>query len=157
MQANAFVTPLIFPGNLQIIPSLRKDLKDRRKPVLVHFFLSFLSSHEIWLISDNYVLFYEICTYLTSNSLMSTYRVKNICILNPEIKIRLAGEWFNKSGNRECISSVCIPSECVATSWRQYKSITLVLIVKGSVICLAGAGIGSLDVVSHQVRQPSSL
>ena len=77
---------------------------------------------------------------------MNAYRVKNICILNSEIKTRLASEWFNKSGDRECISSVCMPSGCVATSWRQSKSNILVLILQGPVICLAGAGIGSLEV-----------
>ena len=41
VQASVFVTPLIFPGNLEIIPPLRKNLKDRRKPGSVHSFLSY--------------------------------------------------------------------------------------------------------------------
>lgn len=146
VQSNGVMAPLIFPGNLQIRPSLKKILGIKQKPGSALSFLRFLSSHGLRLTSDHYVPFYAIYAYLTSNSFLSACDSKNICILNSDTNTRLANEWFNKSGHRVQISSICMPPEYVATSWQKYKNDILKKIPQEVDICLVGAGIGSLEV-----------
>ena len=146
VQANGFVAPLIFPGNLQIHPSLKKILGIKEKPGSALSFLNLISSHGIRLVPNNYIPFYAIYAYLTSNSFLSACNGKNICILNSDINTRIASVWFNEGGRRVRISSVCMPSEYVATSWQQYKNDILEKIPQEVDICLVGAGIGSLEV-----------
>ena len=118
VQTNDIVAPLIFPGNLQIRPSLKKYLGMKEKPGSALSFLNLISSHGIRLVQDNYIPFPAIYAYLTSNSFLSACDGKNICILSPDINARVASEWFNKSGNGVRVSSVCVPSEYLATSYK---------------------------------------
>ncbi len=148
VQTNGFMAPLVFPGNLQFRPSLKKILGIKEKPGSSLSFIRFLSSHGIHLAPDSYIPFYAIYAYLTSNKFLSACDGRSICILNSDINIEAANEWFNKSDSRVRISSVCMPSEYVATSWKQYKNDILPQIPRETDICLVGAGIGSLEVCS---------
>ena len=146
VQTKGFLAPLIFPGNLQFRPSLKKMLGLKEKPGSALSFIRFLSSHGIRLAPDHYVPFYAIYAYLTSNTFLSACAGKNICILNSDLNMKFANEWFNKGSSEARISSVCIPSEYVATSWQHYKNDILLQIPRETDICLVGAGIGSLEV-----------
>jgi hypothetical protein len=146
VQTNGFMAPLIFPANLQFRPSLKKILGIKEKPGSSLSFIRLLSSYGIHLASDSYIPFYAIYAYLTSNKFLSACNGRSICILNSDINMEAANEWFNKGGSRVRISSVCMPSEYVATSWKQYKNDILSQIPRETDICLVGAGIGSLEV-----------
>ena len=146
VQAKGFIAPLIFPGNLQFSPSLKKILGLKEKPGSALSFIRLLSSHGIRLTPDHYIPFYAIYAYLTSNTFLSACGGKNICILNSDLNMKLANEWFNKGGSGARVSYVCIPSEYVAISWQQYKNDILLQIPRETDICLVGAGIGSLEV-----------
>lgn len=146
VQKKGLLAPLIFPGNLQIRPSLRNLLGLKEKPGSAISFLRFLASRGIKLVSDHYVPFYAIYAYLTSSSFLDACNGKNVCILNSDINIELSSEWFNKYGRKARISAVCVPSEYVATRWHEYKDDVLAKIPGDTDICLVGAGIGSLEV-----------
>ena len=146
LAAGGKMAPLIFPGN-----TIR-----RRKRGLLSFmgrsveepssssFLDFLRANGIALTGQNYVPFYVIYAYLTSESFARLVDGRTLLILNSDFNPEACRSWFTRFSSRPRIVFTKIPAEYVATRWESMRDVILEQVPVATDLCLAGAGVGAL-------------
>ena len=140
------MAPLVFPGNIE---SSRKKgifsfLNSFKKALTASSFWDFLGRNEIDINGNNYLPFYAVYAYLTSEAFARTVDGKKLCILNSEYNREMCRRWFAVFSSRPEIVFTEIPAEYVATRWDTIKEDVLGRVPPDVDICLVGAGVGAL-------------
>jgi len=139
------IAPLIFPGNIKTEEKKYfLFFQTSRKNISATEFLDFLYQNQTMLNRDNYIPFYAVYAYLTSEPFAKLMNGKRICIVSSEYNGDRCREWFERFSSRPFISFVEIPDSYVATRWDTMKAEILDRIPDDTDICLVGAGVGAL-------------
>jgi hypothetical protein len=139
------MAPLIFPGNIGLgrkrgfISFFR-----RSEEVSSASFLNFLQGHGIALTGENYIPFYAVYAYLTSEAFARLVDGRKLCILNADCNPSACREWFARFASKPEIVFIEIPAEYIATRWETMREDVLEKIPPDTDLCLAGAGVGAL-------------
>ena len=136
---------LIYPGNVRqekkgVFSFFRKSKEDDSALK----FIEFLFNYNIKLTNKNYIPFYIVYAYLTSNDFGNLVNGKSICIISSECNMDACKQWFVKFSSYPDIVFAEIPDSYVATRWESIKEKTLNQIPSDIDLCLVGAGVGSL-------------
>ncbi len=154
LAASGKLAPLIFPGNItrkaKGLFNLFRRSKDESS---ASTFMKFLFGNGIELTAENYIPFYVVYAYLTSEDFMRIVDDKKVCILNSEFNRDSCANWFARFSSRPGIFFVEIPAEYVATRWESMREKILKQIPPDTDLCLVGAGIGSLPVCVDVARR----
>lgn len=139
------LAPLIFPGNTRkkkkgFLSILRRSKNDDSALK----FLDFLAYEGIPLTKTNYIPFYAIYAYLTSQTFANFMSDRKVCIVNSEFHRESCTRWFAAFTSKPEISFAEIPLSYVATKWPSIKENVLGKIPVDTDICLVGAGVGAL-------------
>jgi hypothetical protein len=141
------LSPLIFPGNVtHKKKGLFKFFPRSKEESSAATFLNILFHNEIELTAENYIPFYVVYAYLTSEDFIRLVDGKRVCILNAEFNGESCTKWFARFSSHPYLSFVEIPAEYIATRWEAMKERILKQISPDADICIVGAGIGSLTV-----------
>lgn len=139
------IAPLIYPGNVRQkkngVFSLFRGSKGDGSALK---FIEFLLNHNIELTNKNYIPFYIVYAYLTSNDFGNLVNGKRICIISSKCNMDACMQWFAQFSNHPDIVFTEIPDSYVATRWESMKQNVLSQIPSNIDLCLVGAGIGSL-------------
>ncbi len=140
------MAPLVFPGNIESAgqKGLLSFMKSFRKAPTASSFWDFLGGNEITVTGNNYLPFYAVYAYLTSEAFARAVDGKKLCILNSEYNSEMCRLWFDVFSSRPEIVFVEIPAEYVATRWGRIRADVLGRVPADVDICLAGAGVGAL-------------
>lgn len=139
------VAPLVFPGN---VTAKKKGLfsfirSSGENPSSLEF-INFLKDHQVELDRDNYIPFYVVYAYLTSERFAKTVDGRNVCIINSEYDEESCLRWFERYASRPRLSFVEIPVSYVATRWPSMKEKVLASVPHDTDLCIVGAGVGAL-------------
>ena len=141
------LAPLIFPGNInRKTRGLFTFFHRSKENSSASTFLEFIFHNEIELNAENYVPFYVVYAYLTSEDFIRLVDHKKICVMNSEFNRNSCNNWFGRLSSTPDISFVEIPAEYVATRWDSMKEGIIKQIPPDTELCLVGAGIGALPV-----------
>ncbi|MBU1184891.1 MAG: hypothetical protein KJ663_06905 [Proteobacteria bacterium] len=146
LAAGGKMAPLIFPGNLGR-EKKRGGLSLFRRSVggaSAVSFLNFLHDNGIDLTGENYLPFYVVYAYLTSEAFARLVDGRKLCILNADCNPGACQEWFARFSSRPGIVFAEIPAEYIATQWGTMREGVLEKIPPDTDLCLAGAGVGAL-------------
>ena len=153
------MAPLIFPGNVQ---HKRKSFFSFFKKSNVNdtalTFIDFLFNNKIELTRSNYIPFYVVYAYLTSDQFCKMVDGKTLCIIGSEYSKDFCRKWFSRCSSHPNIHFTKIPEHYVATQWSSIKEGILKQIPPDLDLCLVGAGIGSLLVcvdVAYEFSVPA--
>ncbi|MHB8829914.1 MAG: hypothetical protein ACYC6Q_10355 [Syntrophales bacterium] len=140
------LAPMVFPGNIEPAEGkgLLSFLKSFRKTPTASSFWDFLGRNEISINGNNYLPFYAVYAYLTSEAFARAVDGKKLCILNSEYNREMCRHWFAVFSSRPEIVFIEIPAEYVATRWDEIREDVLGRVPPDVDICLAGAGVGAL-------------
>lgn len=139
------VASLIFPGNVrQKKKGLLSFFSKSREDNSALKFIDFLYDHNVELTNENYLPFYVVYAYLTSEDFGNLVNGKKICIISSECNMDACKQWFARFHSYPNILFAEIPDSYVATRWESIKEKTLNQIPSGIDLCLVGAGVGSL-------------
>lgn len=139
------LAPLIFPGNTRkkekgFFSLLRRSKGDDSALE----FIDFLSGQGISLTESNYIPFYVVYAYLTSQTFTDFINGRKICIVNSEFNRESCTRWFETFSSHPEISFAEIPASYVATQWTSMEKEVLGRIPADIDLCLVGAGVGAL-------------
>ena len=143
------LAPLIFPGNMY--QEAKGFFSFLRKPKLgssASTFVNFLYQNHIKLTGDNYLPFYVVYAYFTSEDFARLVNRKKVCILSSECNMDSCIQWFDRFSSCPEIAFIELPDAYVATRWERMKEDILKRVPVDTNICLVGAGVGALP------RQP---
>lgn len=136
---------LVFPGNTQVEDKRFFSFWRRAKmDSSAITFLDFLFSHGIELEQNNYLPFYVVYAYLTSELFAGLVDKKNVCLINSECQMDSCRQWFARFTSHPALTFVDIPNSYVATQWSSIKEKVLNRIPPKTELCLVGAGVGTL-------------
>ena len=157
LAAGGKMAPLIFPGN--IIHKRKKGLlsffRGPEEPSSISF-LDFLSASDVELNGENYIPFYAVYAYLTSEAFARLVDGRKLGILTSHFDPESCRSWFARFGSRPEIVFMQIPAEYVATRWEEVRDEIMESIPPDADLCLAGAGAGAL-LVCVDVAQRHSI
>ncbi len=142
---SGLLAPLIFPGNTQ--QEQRSPFSFWRKSKTDSSalnFLDFLFTHGVELNQDNYVPFYVVYAYLTSEHFARRVHHKRVCLIASEFRRDSCQRWFARFSSQPFLSFVQIPESYVATRWTSLSEETLSRIPSGTELAIVGAGVGAL-------------
>jgi hypothetical protein len=147
LASSGMLAPLIFPGNItgKAKKSFKLFRRSKEAPS-ASTFLKILFQNGIDLTSENYVPFYVVYAYLTSEDFIRLVDGKRVCILNAAFNGDSCTDWFARFSSQPDLSFVETPAEYVATRWESMKEGILKQISPETDLCIVGAGIGSLPV-----------
>lgn len=139
------LAPLIFPGNvLHEKKNLFSLFSKSKGDSSALKFLEFLRVNNIKLSGDNYLPFYVVYAYLTSERFCKIVDGRKVNVISSECNKASCRQWFDRFSSRPKISFIEIPDRYVATQWTTIKKDVLGRITPDVDLCLVGAGIGSL-------------
>jgi hypothetical protein len=146
LTAGGKMAPLIFPGNIgrekkRGILSLFRRSEGEASAVS---FLNFLHDNGIDLTGENYLPFYVVYAYLTSEIFAHLVDDRKLCILNADCNPDACRDWFARFASKPEIIFIEIPAEYIATRWGTMREGILEKIPPDTDLCLAGAGVGAL-------------
>lgn len=144
LEVNGLFAPLVFPGNSETKEQNFFSFRKMKRDSSGADFLNFLYNHGISLNPDNYIPFYAVYAYLSSDQFAAIMNGKKICILNSECNPENCRSWFARVNSHPSLTFVEIPAEYVATCWRENKKRILDKIPPDTDLCLVGAGVGAL-------------
>ncbi|MFZ5994744.1 MAG: hypothetical protein ACOYU4_07145 [Thermodesulfobacteriota bacterium] len=137
--------PLIFPGNMhQEAKGFFSFLRKSKQGGSASTFVNFLYQNHIELTGDNYLPFYVVYAYLTSEDFARLVNRKKVCILSSECNMDSCIQWFARFSSCPEIVFTELPDSYVATQWPEMKEDILRRIPLDTDICLVGAGVGAL-------------
>ncbi|MGO9138901.1 MAG: hypothetical protein ACLP9S_11560 [Syntrophales bacterium] len=159
LAVSGVLAPLIFPGNISgKAKKIFKLFPSSKEASSASTFLKLLFQNGIELTAENYIPFYVVYAYLTSEEFMCLVNGKKVCILNAEFNRRSCTDWFAQASSRPDLSFVETPAEYVATQWQSMKEGVMKEIPHDTDLCIVGAGIGALPVcvdVAHKFSIPA--
>lgn len=136
---------LIYPGNVsQEKKGLFSFFRKTKGDDSALKFIDFLYDHNIELTNENYLPFYVVYAYLTSNDFAKLINGKKMCIISSECNMDMCTQWFARFLSYPDIVFIEIPNSYVATRWESIKEKILNQIPSDIDLCLVGAGVGSL-------------
>jgi hypothetical protein len=146
LTAGGKMAPLVFPGNIgrkkkRGILSLFRRSEGEASAVS---FLNFLHDNGIDLTGENYLPFYVVYAYLTSEIFAHLVDDRKLCILNADCNPDACRDWFARFASKPEIIFIEIPAEYIATRWGTMREGILEKIPPDTDLCLAGAGVGAL-------------
>ena len=153
--AQGKMAPLIFPGNMNrrrkkgLLPFFRS----REEEPSAAGFLDFLRENGIRLRDENYIPFYAVYAYLTSDRFARLVNGRKVVILASRFDPEACRSWFARCESRPEIVFVQIPAEYVATRWAGFRDEILNAIPTDASLCLVGAGVGALPVCVDAARR----
>jgi len=156
-----FLAPLVYPGNIGQGDGDRKAgkfwsfLRKKKKEPSAGFFLDFIQREGLALTGGNYIPFYVVYAYLTSDSFARLVHGKKVCILNSDWNEGACKSWFDRFESHPELTFVAIPGAYVATRWPTAKADILRKIPADTDLCLVGAGVGALLICSDAARHLS--
>ncbi len=150
---HGLMAPLIFPGNIREKPRGILSFFKKKPDGSAADFLDRLKKAGIRLTPDNYMPFYVLYAYLTSDQFAFAMDGKKICILNSEYHKDSFKNWFGARSSAPKLYHVPVPAEYVATRWDDIRRNILDEIPPDTDLCLAGAGVGALLVCSDAARK----
>ncbi|MDD5451808.1 MAG: hypothetical protein PHT49_07950 [Desulfovibrionales bacterium] len=137
--------PLIFPENMhQETKGFLSFLRNSKQGSSASTFVNFLYQNHIELTGDNYLPFYVVYAYLTSEDFARLVNRKKVCILSSECNMDSCIQWFERFSSCPEIVFTELPDSYVATRWPEMKKNILRRIPSDTNICLVGAGVGAL-------------
>lgn len=154
LSRSGMLAPLIFPGNTHrerrsFFSFWRKSKTDSSAVK----FIDFLFSHDIQLDQNNYIPFYVVYAYLTSEQFARLVDNKKVCLITSEYHMDSCKQWFARFRSYPTLIIVDIPDSYVATRWSSIKENVLKRVPGEAGLCLVGAGVGALlvcvDVARH--------
>ncbi|MHB8138252.1 MAG: GT-D fold domain-containing protein [Smithellaceae bacterium] len=151
--AHGLLAPLVFPGNVHKKPEGFLSFLRKKPETSAADFLDLLAKNNICLTPDNYLPFYVLYAYLTSDSFASAMDGKKICILNSEYNKESCRNWFSARSSSPQLHHVPVPAEYVATRWSDIRRDILAEIPADTDLCLVGAGVGALLICSDTAKQ----
>jgi hypothetical protein len=156
LAAGGKMAPLIFPGNI---------VRRRKKGLLPFFlrpeepssicFLDFLRESDVELNGENYIPFYAVYAYLTSEVFARLVDGRKLGILTSHFDPEACRSWFARFGSRPEIVFTQIPAEYIATRWETMRNGILERISPDTDLCLVGAGSGALPVCVDAAQRHS--
>lgn len=159
LEQSGKLAPLIFPGNTEqkkkTIFSFLRRLKNDHSAAA---FSEFLFENQVTLMRDNYVPFYIVYAYLTSERFCELMDGKKLCIISSECNVDVYRQWFARFSSYPQIIFARLPDRYVATQWVAIKNDIFAKIPIDTDLCLVGAGIGSLLVcvdAAHRFSIPA--
>jgi hypothetical protein len=151
--------PLIFPGNVQPKKKhLFSFLHKKESDDSALMFLEFLKKHNISITHQNYIPFFVVYAYLTSERFSTLVDGKKLCVVASEFNMEAFERWFSRFSSRPEFGFVEIPDQYVATQWTRIKENVLAELPSDTDLCLIGAGIGALLVcvdVANEYKIPA--
>jgi hypothetical protein len=140
------MAPLVFPGNTirRRKKGLFSFLRYSQEEPSSSSFLYFLRMNGVELTGENYIPFYAVYAYLTSDAFARLVDGKVLGILNSDFDPEACRSWFARFSSRPEISFTKIPAEYIATRWEGMREDILKKIPADADLCLAGAGVGAL-------------
>jgi hypothetical protein len=159
LERNGKYAPLIFPGNVRpkkkrLFSFLPKNKGDDSALL----FLKFLHEHKINITRENYLPFFVVYAYLTSEKFSKLVDGKKLCIVCSEFNMEAFKRWFDRFSSRPEFVFIEIPDRYVATQWNRIKENVLAGLPSDTDLCLIGAGIGALLVcvdVANEYKIPA--
>jgi len=150
---SGMLAPLIFPGNSQqekrgFFSFWRKTEMDSSAVR----FIDFLFSQGIKLNKDNYVPFYVVYAYLTSEQFARLVDNKKVCLITSEYRVDSCKQWFARFYSHPSLIFIDIPDAYVATRWSSIRENVLNRVPGEAELCLVGAGVGALLVCVDMAR-----
>jgi len=141
------IAPLIFPGNIvrRRKPGLRTFFRRRQEPSAIDF-LNFLSEIDVELNGENYIPFYVVYAYLSSEAFARLVDGRKMVVLTSDFDAGAFRSWFARFGSRPEIVFAPIPAEYVATRWGSIREEIIAAIPSDADLCLTGAGAAALPV-----------
>ncbi len=149
------LAPLVFPGNSHRKASGFFSFFRKKPDTGATDFLDLLKKNNIRLTVENYLPFYALYAYLTSDLFAATMNGKKICILNSEYNQKSFHEWFSRRSSYPVLNHVSVPAEYVATKWADVREEVLAEIPPDTDLCLVGAGVGALLICADTARELS--
>jgi hypothetical protein len=148
--------PLIYPGNIhRPQPKLLSFFKKQKGEASARAFLDFIDLNGLDLNSSNYIPFYMVYAYLTSELFCRLVDKKTICIINSDHSIDDCHHWFSIRGSQPEILFIDIDKAYVATRWLDMRQKVLDAMPERADLCLVGAGVGALPVCVDVARHCS--
>jgi hypothetical protein len=142
---NGKYAPLIFPGNVQPKKKhLFSFLQKKEGDDSALLFLELLQKHNINITHENYLPFFVVYAYLTSERFSKLVNGKKLCVVASEFNMEAFKRWFNRFSSHPEFVFVEIPDQYVATQWGRIKEKVLAELPSDTDLCLIGAGIGAL-------------
>ena len=154
LATSGMLAPLIFPGNTkQGKSSFFSFWKKLKMDSSATKFVDFLFSHGIELNQHNYIPFYLVYAYLTSEHFARLVDKKCVCLVTSECHMDSCQRWFARFSSCPTLTFVDIPDSYVATRWSSIKEMVLKRIPPDAELCLVGAGVGALLVCVDIARR----
>jgi len=138
------IAPLVFPGNIRRRRSLAGLFGKGRGDDSAVRFLDFLAETGVSLTASNYVPFYAVYAWLSSDAFAEAVDGATVCVVNSDFNGRACAGWFERVGSRPQIVHVPIPASYVATRWAGMREDVLAAVPGDADLCLVGAGVGAL-------------
>ena len=156
LAASGIVAPLVFPGNIREPRGLsalfgKKDGKD-----LAIRFLKFLAHNNVRLTETNYIPFYCVYSYLSSQRFAQAVDGKTVCIVNSDFNATACAAWFERAGSRPKLVHVPIPDSYVATQWDSMRESVFQSVPEAPNCFMVGAGVGALQICADAARRFSA-
>lgn len=154
LATSGMLAPLIFPGNTkQGKSSLFSFWKKFKMDSSATKFVDFLFSHGLELNQHNYIPFYVVYAYLTSEHFARLVDKKCVCLVTSECHMDSCQRWFARFSSCPTLTFVDIPDSYVATRWSSIKEMVLKRMPPDAELCLVGAGVGALLVCVDIARR----
>lgn len=153
---NGFLCPLVFPQNA--FPKKRKlrdVLRGKNRGGSALDLLLLLDRNGVQLNSKNYMPFYVIYAYLASTSFFSLVNGRKVCLINSDVDLKNARDWFSRHNSNPELCHVPVPEKYMATRWPEVKDDVLRQIPDDVDLCLAGAGIGAALICASVAAEKS--
>ena len=153
--AQGKMAPLIFPGNMnrRRKKGLLPFVTNRKEEPSAAGFLDFLRGNGVRLRDENYIPFYAVYAYLTSDRFARLVNGRKVIILASRFDPDACRSWFARCESRPEIVFVQIPAEYVATGWAGFRDEILNAVPTDASLCLVGAGAGALPVCVDAARR----
>ncbi len=141
---SGMLAPLIFPGNTHLEGRNFPFWRKRKPDFSARNFLDFLFAHGVELTQDNYIPFYVVYAYLTSEPFARLVHNRRVCLIASEFRMDSCRQWFAHFSSEPLLTFAEIPDSFVATQWPSLKEQTFRMIPPDTELALVGAGVGAL-------------
>jgi len=153
LASSGIMAPLIFPGNTQQRTGFRALFGKKNGKDLAIRFLKFLDQNHIGITETNYVPFYCVYSYLSSDRFAQAVSGKTVCIVNSDFNAAECTAWFERADSRPKLIHVPIPDSYVATKWDSMRDSVLRKVPENPDCFMVGAGVGALQICVDMARR----
>jgi len=144
LSMHGVMATLVFPGNVRR-PGLLSMFRKKKGNDMALRFLELLSKHDIGLSRSNYIPFYVVYAYLSSERFAKALDGKTVCIVNSDYNEAACADWFVRAGSQPSLVHVPIPASYVATQWSSMRDEVFRHVPENPDCFMVGAGIGALQ------------